>query len=246
MRGTYRTWSSTVRELESQGAKLIQCDITDARALSNGCKALSESAVSWDVLILAPGTQDPIGPFCQCDFDEWEESINVNFIAQLRAVRELLAYRTPAPFCATVLFFAGGGTNNAVVNYSAYTVSKIALIKMCELLDAEISDAKFVIVGPGWVKTKIHESTLRSGLRAGSHYDRTVDMLSSGNCTPMERVLDCCDWIIGSPKEIVSGRNFSVVNDPWNTRLLEKTLLENSNIYKMRRFGNDSIINKHI
>ena len=34
---------------------------------------------------------------------------------------------------------------------------------MCELLDAEVPDVKFVILGPGWVRTKIHDAVLQAG-----------------------------------------------------------------------------------
>ena len=120
--------------------------------------------------MLCPGTQEPAGPFVTCNFDAWEESVRVNFTGQIRIIQELLPTRRVHPALEPlVLLFAGGGTNNATVNYSAYTISKIALIKMCELLDAEVPDTRFAILGPGWVKTKIHEATLRVGAQAGAN-----------------------------------------------------------------------------
>ena len=147
--------------------------------------------------------------------------------------------RHGSSFEPCVLFFAGGSTNNATVNYSAYTISKIALIKMCELLDAEVPDIKFTIIGPGWVKTKIHEATLRAKEKAGNNYKKTIEKLSGNECTPMEAVLDCCDWLIKAPREVISGRNFSAVFDKWGSEELVKMLKQNINIYKLRRFGND-------
>ena len=115
---------------------------------------------------------------------------------------------------------------------------------MTELLDAEITDTRFAIVGPGWVKTKIHQSTLEIGSKAGDNYDKTRNMLASEKCTPMEDVLDCCDWLIDSPKEIISGRNFSTVFDLWGSKALSLKLIEDSNMYKLRRYGNDILIQK--
>jgi NAD(P)-dependent dehydrogenase (short-subunit alcohol dehydrogenase family) len=189
---------------------------------------------------MCPGTQDPVGAFIECSFDEWEESVRVNFTSQMRIIRELLSSRrVNSALGPCVLLFAGGGTNSAPVNYSAYTVSKIALIKMCELLHAEISDTRFAMVGPGWVKTKIHDSTLKAGVRAGANYQRTIDKLVSNQCTPMDQVLDCCDWLVDASRELVGGRNFSVVFDMWGTEQLAKMLAEDPNMYKLRRHGND-------
>ena len=50
---------------------------------------------------------------------------------------------------------AGGGTNNPFTNYSAYCVSKIALIKMCELIDDEYKNLNVFIIGPGLLKPKL-------------------------------------------------------------------------------------------
>lgn len=237
--GTYRKPSESVAELERRGADLIHCDLADPVSIRNACAGLQGHCPKWDALVMCPGTQDPVGLFLECRFDEWATSVEVNFTAQLRVIHGLLPSRRagsePGP---CVLLFAGGGTNSATINYSAYTVSKIALIKMCELLDAEIPDTRFVIVGPGWVKTKIHEATLKAGRQAGLNYQRTIDTIAGDKCTPMEQVLDCCDWLVDAPRQLIGGRNFSVVFDRWGSRELEAKLAEEPDMYKLRRFGN--------
>ena len=243
--GTYRTETDWIREHDKDKQKFVFCDLSDSVSVGKTCLKLNQLCPEWEVLIVFPGTQEPIGPFINCDFDVWETSIRVNFINQMRIIRELLPFRNfTLPEGACVLTFAGGGTNSATLNYSAYTVSKIALIKMCELLDAEIPDTRFAIVGPGWVKTKIHNSTLEAGAQAGNNYQRTIDKLASSECTPIDRVLDCCDWLIKSPKKTISGRNFSVVFDMWDSKDLEKKLAEEPDMYKLRRFGNNFLVRK--
>jgi NAD(P)-dependent dehydrogenase (short-subunit alcohol dehydrogenase family) len=241
--GTYRTKSHAVEELDGCGLRSIHCDLSDSASIRDTCSYLREHCCEWDVLVLCPGTQDPVGAFAKCDFDKWEESVEINFTGQMRIVHMLLPSRhVNSALGPCVLFFAGGGSNNAPINYSAYIVSKIALIKMCELLDAEVTDTRFVILGPGWVKTKIHESTLKAGMRAGNNYQRTVEKLVGDECTPMERILDCCDWLIESPRRLVSGRNFSLVFDMWGTEKLNVKLATDPNMYKLRRYGNDWLV----
>jgi NAD(P)-dependent dehydrogenase (short-subunit alcohol dehydrogenase family) len=241
--GTYRTYSNKVDDLINKGCPLIHCDLSDQMSVKEACLHLRSACDKWDVLVLAQGSQEPVGSFLKCDFDQWEESIKSNFSSQLRMVHKLMAHRrAESAERPCVLFFAGGGINNATVNYSAYTISKIALIKMCELLDAEILDTMFVIVGPGWVKTKIHEATLVAKEKAGSNYKKTLDKLNGEECTSMEDVLNCCDWLISSPREVVSGRNFSVVFDKWGTEELTNMLKEDPNICKLRRYGNNIMV----
>jgi NAD(P)-dependent dehydrogenase (short-subunit alcohol dehydrogenase family) len=238
--GTYRTPSAEVDALVAAGARLVSCDLADPASIAEASAKLADECGKWDALFMCPGALDPIGAFIDCDFDEWERSVTVNFTRQMRLFHSLAtSRRLDSPLGPCVVFFAGGGTNDAPVNYSAYIISKIALTKMCELLDAETPDTRFVIVGPGWVNTKIHRATLTAGQRAGTNYRRTVEKLSGAECTPMERLLDCCEWLVKAPREMIGGRNFSVVFDRWGTDELALRLKERPHMYKLRRQGNE-------
>ena len=238
--GTYRTRINHCDELEQLGAKLIKCDLSNVKSIDDSICKLNKLQ-KWDNLVIATGSQEPIGRFIDCNIDSWSNSINVNFISQIRFIHGLLPNRNLKDSSSpSVLLFAGGGTNSATTDYSAYTISKIASIKMVELLDAEITDTSFSILGPGWVKTKIHDSTLQSAESAGSNYFKTVEMLGKNGekCYPMEKVIECCNWILSSPRELVGGRNFSSVFDPWESDEIEKIRKDHNN-FKLRRFGND-------
>ncbi|MCX5751949.1 MAG: SDR family NAD(P)-dependent oxidoreductase [Candidatus Saganbacteria bacterium] len=238
--GTYRNNNPQIALLKKQGVSMCYCDLNKALSVKAAAKKIKSTLGKWDLLVICAGEIAPIGPFMETDFDAWEASLAVNFSSQMRMVRTLLPDRSlKSENGPCVLFFAGGGTNNATQNYSAYTVSKIALIKMCELLDAEIPDTRFSIIGPGWVKTKIHAATLKAGKKAGENYIRTLARFEQGDFVSMEKVLDCCDWVISSPRQLVGGRNFSAVFDQWGKKELAELLRKNPNLYKLRRFGND-------
>ncbi len=236
--GTYRTKENNFKNLEKNNIDLQYLDLLDKNSIKKSINYMSENYYDWDKLVLCPATQDPIGRFENTKFDDWEESIILNFTSQMRILHELLPYRNKM-IIPTVIFFAGGGTNNATLNYSAYTISKIATIKITELLDAEMDDVKFIIYGPGWVKTKIHQSTLDTPLNSEDNYQTTIDKLNGDECTPMQDIIDSINWGINSKKEIIGGRNISVVFDDWGTDKLEKELKKNQNMYKLRRNGNE-------
>ncbi len=238
--GTYRTHNESVAEAASDGAKVYRCDLLDHELLEQTCEILQGEAEDWETLVLAPGFLGPVGPIEECDFSEWEQSLSVNLINQLKIVHKLLPTRQRSTqHLPSVVFFAGGGSNSAVANFSAYTLSKIALTKMCELLDAEISDAKFTIIGPGWVKTKIHDMTLEAAELAGESYQRTIDMIENDDHVPMSEVIRCVDWVVSSPRNVVGGRNISLVHDAWGDPALDEKLKQDADMYKLRRHGND-------
>lgn len=240
--GSYRTRSQAVDELERVGVQWVACDLSNEASLERGCSTLEGRCREWDILVLCPAALGPIGTFPECRFEEWQASVQVNVVSPLRLVHRLLPMRRRQPPPGPcVLFFAGGGTNSAPINVSAYTLSKIALIKMCELLDAEVADTRFVIVGPGVVHTNIHQTTLRAA-GVGAGHTRAVEALAGRRCTPMKDVLDCCDWVVDAPRQVVSGRNFSVAHDRWGTPALERLLLEDPEMYKLRRHRNDHLV----
>ncbi len=221
--GTYRTLSPKVDQLRKLGIELVDCNFLDIRSVEKAYFSLRKLCSTWDILVMCSGTLEPVSSFADCRFDEWEKSLTVNFISQMRILHMMLPFRNHnSELGACVLFFAGGGVNSAPINSSAYTTSKIALIKMCELLDAEIPHTRFIIVGPGWVDTKIHK----------------ISKPEHAKFTPMDRVLDCCDWLIDCPRIAVGGRNFSVAFDNWGTRELAEMLIEYPEMYKLRRCGN--------
>jgi short-subunit dehydrogenase len=236
--GTYRKKNEKIKELESLGAKVFYCDLKKNKSVDSVSKKISKFG-KWNSLVLAAGDQNPIGNILNINLDEFENSFKINFINQIRFLRNLLDKREgKTKKSPSVLFFAGGGTNNATVNYMAYTLAKITSIKVTELLDAEIKDTKFTILGPGWVKTKIHKATLEQPSNSGKNYRKTIEIFKKNNFYPMSEVIKCCNWLINADKALVGGRNFSSVFDPWNSKKITK-IKKDSNLFKLRRYGNN-------
>jgi NAD(P)-dependent dehydrogenase (short-subunit alcohol dehydrogenase family) len=138
--------------------------------------------------------------------------------------------------------FSGSGTNNAAPAYSAYCSSKILLIKMAELLDAEAPETSFFVIGPGIVRTKIHLQTLASPAKTGGNYQKVVDFLSSGEPgTSHEDIYRCVLWCIAAGKAAIGGRNIALAHDQWKdaSSALASALRNDDDLYRLRRHGND-------
>jgi NAD(P)-dependent dehydrogenase (short-subunit alcohol dehydrogenase family) len=142
-----------------------------------------------------------------------------------------------------VIFFAGGGTNSAPKYYSAYILPKISLIKLVELLNEEIQTVCFSIIGPGWVKTRIHEQSLEPGLESLDSFNETKRRILESDFVPMEKVIRSIMWVLSQDKEIVGGRNFSTADDPFESDDFIDLLTRDYNALKLRRrynYGNDT------
>lgn len=182
---------------------------------------------------------EPIGPFNKIKSTDWRKNVEINFLNQMHLLHGML--KSSSLKENRVLFFAGGGTNSSPENYSCYTVSKIALIKMVELLDNEIDNITFTILGPGWVKTKIHKQSMNPSLKGYSSYVETNRRIRENDFVEMDKVVESVEWILNQDKEIIGGRNFSAVHDPWGSRKLEELLLNDPSAFKLRRHSNSTL-----
>lgn len=236
--GTYRRDSGLEALRDHDGAHLLPLDLARTETFDGVAGYMKEHGLSWDLFIASNGTMEPIGPFLGLDGAAWQDSISSNALAPCRLLQALYPLRRDGRI-NDVAFFAGGGTNNPFRNYSAYCLSKILLIKMCELLDDEAPDLKAFILGPGYVRTKIHDETLRAADKAGENLDKTRQFMETDG-TSMDDIFACLEWCVGQDRAVVGGRNFSVVHDPWRNggKMLAQALAADADRFKLRRSGN--------
>jgi NAD(P)-dependent dehydrogenase (short-subunit alcohol dehydrogenase family) len=242
-----REWSvvGTVRRTCETNASYLSgvidhCDLGEVASVDTALQRISDLSGSWDALVVAPGTLEPIGRLGDVDPDAWAQSIDVNFVNQVRIVQGLLpSARKDGDLQPIVIFFAGGGSNSAPVGFSAYTAAKIALTKMTELLDAEYPDVRFCIIGPGWVNTKIHDQALSNPRTPIDIRLETERRISANDFVSMADVVDTVLWALGAPKDVVGGRNISVAHDPIHQEEFATGLAADRDLLKLRRSGND-------
>ena len=239
--GTYRILNKNVKNLKKLGCKLYKVDFSNKSEVSKFSVDIKKYYITK--LLSAVGTQEPVGKFVNIDFDKWEKSIIINAINQIKCIVEI--YKKNKKKLKVVLF-AGGGTNNATESYSAYTLAKIMLIKFAELISFEEKNICCSILGPGWVKTKIHEATLKDKRAANKNWHRTIKKLNSKECVPMYKVIECIEWMFQQEKNVIGGRNISLVYDNWGSKKLIKLLKSDNDIYKLRRNKNEIFIRKKI
>ena len=235
--GTYRKPGDRVG-LSSIGVLPIRCELTSRRSVMKATTAVAQIASSGGIttVVFSAGVMDPIGLFGSVPFGKWAQAFEVNFLSQARFLHQIMENLAHG---ARVVFFAGGGTNNAPTNYSAYILSKITTIKFCELMSKEYPDYSFVSLGPGWVDTKIHRQTIAAGQAAGENLERTISRISTSETVPMELVIEKINQVLSLDKNIVSGRNFSLANDPIDDVDLVTALSQEDDLFTLRRRGND-------
>jgi NAD(P)-dependent dehydrogenase (short-subunit alcohol dehydrogenase family) len=235
--GTYRS-EKLLPDLRSlPDSHLFYCDLADPKSVTDSINQFARLGLQWGTFVSLASHPPPLCGFFEGDFEAWSQSVHVNCIEQLRTLRLLHPLRR-AGSINHAIFFAGPGTNNAVTNFSALTLSKIMLIKMCELLDAESPDINAFIVGPGWTRTKTHDLILSDPqVSAGKKAD-TLRFLQSNAGTSMDDIYASIRWLCAQGRTVAGGRNFSIVHDEWGEESLATALRADPDMYKLRRNRN--------
>lgn len=113
-------------------------------------------------LINNAGVHGPVGPFQDTQLESWVHTFQVNLFGAAALTQICLpALREQHGF---VIFLSGGGSAFPRPNYSAYGVSKCAVIRLSEVLAKELAPQVYVYcVAPGPNRTGLLEESVRSG-----------------------------------------------------------------------------------
>lgn len=207
------------------GGILQYCDFKERKSIDAVVKRFTELGWKWDIFISAVGVMEPVKRFEETTIDLWEENIYVNSVSQMRLLHGIFPYRKEK---ACVYFMTSKGINDTFPLHSAYCISKIMLIKMCELLDDEINNCKFIAFNPGFIRTKIIKQEPEMYFSDGIG-------IEGDDYNQLERVWKFILWSSQVNKKIISGRNYFVKYDKWEKEDFLNFLKEDNNTYKLRR-----------
>ena len=135
-------------------------DLSDRRQIANVKEDLEQHNIVG--LINNAGIHGPIGRFEDLSFDQWLDTFQVNLFSAASLTHACIpAIRKEQGF---IIFVSGGGSAFPRINYSAYGVSKCAVIRLSEALSVELSpDVLVYCIAPGPNRTRLLEEAVRSG-----------------------------------------------------------------------------------
>src|SRR4029079_9248415 len=132
----------------------VTVDVTDPGAVERMVREVEESLGSVDLLVNNAGSAGPIGPTWVTDPDDWWRCLEVNLRGPMLCSRAVLPGMIARGRGRIVNVASGAGTQ-AIPNLSAYGVSKTALIRLTEIVAAEVASSGIVLfaIEPGTVRT---------------------------------------------------------------------------------------------
>ena len=228
-----------VKKFSPNSQKYV-CDISNFERTKKIFQKIIDRHFVIDVLINNAAIQSPIGPFSSTDFIEWSNNIQVNLLGSAHLIKLVLPGMIKKG-SGKIINFSGGGATSPRPNFSAYAVSKTAVVRLTETLSEEFKKENLNIdinaVAPGAINTSMLEEVISAGEKAGSEYMEAVKRSKEGG-TDISHILKLIDFLISEESNGISGKLISAPWDKWEDKKFLKELKESSNLATLRRIDN--------
>lgn len=154
-------------------ASAVPADVSDPAAADRIVQAAIETYGRVDILVNAAGVYGPIGPVWEADPREWVRAIEVNLFGTMYLSRAAAPHMIRQRE-GKIVNFSGGGATAPLPYFSAYAVSKSAVVRFTETLAEEVRSFNIQVnaIAPGAVDTRLQDAVLAAGDRAGPLFER--------------------------------------------------------------------------
>jgi NAD(P)-dependent dehydrogenase (short-subunit alcohol dehydrogenase family) len=214
----------------------VCCDVSDLVGVDAAIAHAESSFGRIHGLVHAAAVLSPIGPVIDVEPEEWLDTVRVNLFGTFLVVRQVARHMVQHGG-GRMVCLSGGGASGPFPNFTAYASSKVAVVRFCETVAAELAPLGVEVncLAPGFVATRMHEQTLIAGERAGREYlESTKAQLDSGG-VPSEVAADAAAFLLSEGAAGITAKFVSAPHDDvrnWPEHLPE---LEGSDLFTLRR-----------
>jgi len=229
----------TLTLLSNKRSFYYVCDISDEVAVR---KIFSEISKKFnkkiDVLINNAGVQYPIGLFVDNELSVWKDNIKINLFGTINCIKSILPEMIGKKY-GKIINLSGGGSTSPRPNFSAYGVSKTAIVRFTETLAEELKKMNIDVnaVAPGAINTSMIKEIIDSEKKAGKEYEEAVIRQKNGGNNP-RHVAELITFLSSSLSDGITGKLISAIWDPWRDSEFQNLLKNDINVSTLRRIDN--------
>jgi NAD(P)-dependent dehydrogenase (short-subunit alcohol dehydrogenase family) len=189
------------------------------------------------VIINNAAIHGPIGPISTGSSQDWQDTIQVNFLSPVLICKDLIDFMSD-PEGGAIINISGGGATSPRINFSAYASSKTALVRFSETLSLELINKNIRVncISPGAMRTQLLEELLIKGssLVGDKEFESAQKVLSTGGAS-LESVAELALFLASDDSNGITGKLISAQWDDWRDFPNHLKELNSSDIYTLRR-----------
>lgn len=230
-----------LRELSAAAHRSCALDVGDSEAVGEFGRWLQREGLRPTGLVNCAGGFGPIGKTTELDMREFGEALRVNLLGSVHMCRAVAPLFDKSGR-AKIVNCGGGGATFPFPNYTAYAVSKVALVRLSENLAQELAGDGVDVncIAPGFVVTRLHEQTMAAGPdRAGAFYSKTTSGIAAGGVAA-EKSAELAAFLLSKESDGISGKYISAAWDPWRDAGFQDRLRREEDFATLRRIDGQS------
>lgn len=207
-----------VERLRADGRRAlgIRVDVSEPASVQTLVERALAAFGRIDVLVNNAGIQGPIGPLAENDPIEWMQTVRVNLVGVFLCCRAVLPGMM-AQRSGKIINLSGGGATAARPRFSAYAVTKAAVVRLTETLAEEVKEYNIRVnaIAPGAVNTRMLQETLKAGELAGAAaMEEARRQLQTGGTAP-DSAAALVRYLASEASGSLTGKLISALHDSW-------------------------------
>jgi NAD(P)-dependent dehydrogenase (short-subunit alcohol dehydrogenase family) len=230
--------TETVALVRQQGSQVLAFagDVANWRSVQAFVAEAHGEFGAIHVLVNNAGIQGPIGVLAENDVDAWRRTVEINLVGMFHCCKAVLPHMIKQGY-GRIINSSGGGATAPRPNFSAYAVSKAAVVRLTETLAEEVRPYGIRVnaIAPGAVNTRMLDEVLAAGEAAGDELAAAQKRQAQGG-TPAELAAGLVAFLASDASGDLTGKLISAPYDDWRTwdaqRIAE---LDHSPWYTLRR-----------
>jgi NAD(P)-dependent dehydrogenase (short-subunit alcohol dehydrogenase family) len=173
----------TLRDVAKSGnhpepnINILQLNVLDQESIDMAASGIATAFKKLDILINCAGFMPPAAAISSSDDEEYWRTFEVNLRGTYRVTKAFLPLLLQnSGGLKIVINFSSVAAHNLRTDYSAYGISKYAILRFTEFLMAENAEAGLVAycVHPGAILTKLAERMPANVLASKSYHEKGV------------------------------------------------------------------------
>jgi len=190
-----------------------------------------------DILVNNAGIYGPMGTIEMIDWTEWVEAIEINLFGSILMCKAVLPIMKKLNK-GKIIQLSGGGATKPMPNFSAYAVSKAAIIRFAETLAEEVREFNIDInsIAPGSLNTRMLDQVISAGPEKVGHafFEKSLQQKKTGGDS-MNFCAELALFLASDVSNGITAKLISALWDQWDqwTEHLEE--LNSTDIYTLRR-----------
>lgn len=190
-----------------------------------------------DILVNNAGVYGPKGRIEDVDWQEWARAIEINLYGSILMCRAVLPYFKAQGY-GKIVQLSGGGATKPLPRFSAYAVSKAAIVRFVETLAEEVRENRIDVnaFAPGALNTRMLDEVLEAGPEkvGQAFYELSIKQKQNGGA-PLNKGAELAVFLGSALSDGITGKLISAVWDPWTSLPEHLDDLKVTDIYTLRR-----------